>query len=324
MLGSMRRAWRLIFSLGLILALGWLAATGGCEERRQQFSYAHDGALASRLGARSPLWPSACARAPEDRIGALPLPDDPSLRPVPADLAQDMITVVRVLPRPFAKLFRRHVCGVVWMHGAPMTGTLKLVNDDDGQHAIILLNVDNLQSSPNEWLGFKEASVFEPNPDRELRGTMTSPGDERRTVLLEFLLVHELAHVLDALANEDQLIAEFKSVSWPRTDLLASVETLHYAQLRGGEPLSDDQLEAYFDVTSAGAFSDPSATDNAMEDFAESVSSYVHGVLRGRPWKLEVWRRGQLVRTLSLCWGQERCREKQRILEELLRRWDSE
>jgi hypothetical protein len=323
MLLTMRRAWRLVISLGACLALGWAAATGGCQERAPQFSYAHDAQLAPRLAASSPLWPSQCARAPEDRIGALPVAAGPSLRPVPAQLVQELVEVVRNLPQPFARLFRRHVCAVVWMHSAPMTGTLELVGDHE-QHGVILLNVDNLQSSPDEWLSFKEASVFEPNADREIRGTMTAPGDERRTALLEFLLVHELAHVLDALFNKDPLIAEFKRVSWPRTDLLASVRTMHYAQDRGGQPLPDDQLEAYLDVTSAGAFADPSATDNPREDFAESVSSYLHGVLRGRPWKLEAWRGGQLVRTLSLCWGQERCREKQRILEQLLRRWDSE
>jgi hypothetical protein len=319
----MRRAWGLVVSLGSSLALGWAAAAGGCEERAPQFSYAHDNELTRRLVAASPLWQRECARAGEDRVGSLPIADDSSLRPVPAQLVQEMVEVVRNLPRPFAKLFQRHVCAVVWMHGAPMTGTLRLL-DGDKQHGIILLNVDNLQSTPNEWLSFKEESVFEPNPAREIRGTMTAPGDDQRTVLLEFLLVHELAHVLDAVFKGDPLIKEFKHVSWPRTDLLAGVHTLHYARDRGGEPLPDDQLEAYFDVTSTEAFSDPSATDNSLEDFAESVSSYLHGVLRGRPWKLEAWRDGQLVRTLSLCWGQERCREKQRILEQLLRGWDKD
>ncbi|HKO92925.1 MAG TPA: hypothetical protein VJU61_17340 [Polyangiaceae bacterium] len=242
-------------------------------------------------------------------------------RPVPAELVQDMVSVIRHLPEPFAKLFRRHVCAVVWMHAAPMTGTLSLL-EGDAQHGIILLNVDNLQRSADDWLSFKEDSIFEPNPERELRGTMTAPGGEQRTVLLEFLLVHELAHVLDQVFDDDPLIDQFESVSWPRTDLLAGVRAKHYARDRGGEPLRDDQLEPYFDVSSTEAFSDPSAMDNSSEDFAQSVSSYFHGVLRGRPWKLEAWRRGQLVRTLSLCWGEERCREKQRILEQLLRRWD--
>lgn len=336
MLVTMRRAWRLMISLGACLALGWAAATGGCEERPPQISLAYDDELSRRLVARSAHWPGACARAPEDRVG-LPLAmsaaallrdsaaneADSRIATVPADLVQEMVTVVRQLPEPFAKLFRRHVCAVVWMHAAPMTGTLRLLAGD-AQHGIILLNVDNLQSSPDEWLSFKEASVFEPNPDREIRGTMTAPGDEGRTALLEFLLVHELAHVLDTVFRDDPLILEFKRVSWPRNDALARVRTMHYAQDRGGEPLPDAELETYYDVTSAEAFSDPSATDNELEDFAESVSSYLHGVLRGRPYKLEVLRRGQLVRTLSLCWGQERCREKQRILEQLLRRWNND
>jgi len=318
----MRSGWRLVLALGLCLALGWVAATGGCEGRAPQSSFAYDDTLARRLGARSPLWPGACARAPEDRIGWAPI-EDPAPKPVPPDLVQDLVSVVRALPRPFAQLFRRHVCAVVWMHGAPMTGTLELVDDADEQHGIILLNVDNLLLPPNDWLSFKEASVFEPHPEREIRGTLTAPGDESHTVLLEFLLVHELAHVLDAVFSEDPLIREFKRVSWPRSDAFASVKTRHYARARGGRPLPDEQLEAYFDVTSGGAFSDPSATDNPKEDFAESVSSYLHGVLRGRPWRIELRRQGQLVRGLSLCWGQPRCREKQRILEALLRRWDN-
>jgi len=336
MLLTMRRAGRLLISLGACLALGWAAATGGCEERPPQVSFAYDVGLKARLTARDVHWPVACTRVPEDRVGVPPVlsirtPLDkvggkgrsPQPRTVPAELVQDMVTVIRHLPEPFAKLFRRHVCAVVWVHGAPMTGTLSLL-EGDAQHGIILLNVDNLQVSPDEWLSFKQESVFEPNPEREMRGTMTASGEQQRTALLEFLLVHELAHVLDAVFDDDPLIAEFKRVSWPRTDLLAGVRTMHYAQARGGEPLPDLQLEAYLDVAGTEAFSDPSAMDNSMEDFAESVSSYFHGVVRGRPWKLEASRGGQLVRTLSLCWGQERCREKQRILEELLRRWDNE
>ena len=328
----MRRGWRLVIALGACIASGWLIAAGGCEERAPQFSFAYDDDLSRRLAAPSALWPAACARPAEDRVG---LPPDLSeafgrnsattevsraAQPVPPELVQEMAAVVRELPQPFARLFRRHVCAVVWMHAAPMTGTLKLLKRD-AQHGIILLNVDNLQLAPNDWLSFKEASVFAPNPERELRATLTAPGEAGSSVLLELLLVHELAHVIDALGDEP-LIAEFKRVSWPRTDVLAGVRTMHYAQDRGGQPLPDDQLETYWDATSAGAFCDPSATDNAMEDFAESVSSYLHGVLRRRPWKLEAWRGGQLVRTLSLCWGQERCREKQRILEALLRRWN--
>ncbi len=43
-----------------------------------------------------------------------------------------------------------------------------------------------------------------------------------RRVLMEFLLVHELGHVFDAAFPERLLIDDFKSISWPRRDALAT------------------------------------------------------------------------------------------------------
>lgn len=316
----MRRAW---WRIG---AVCW--AAGGCLDVEAQISVAYDPELPQRLVAKDPArdaeWAAACDREPSERLG-LPaaLQREPSPRSVPRQLAVDLTKAVKGLPRPFAKLFRKHVCAVVLMHGAPMSGTLMPLAGDRS-HSVILLNVDNLSLPPNEWLSFKESSAFEPAPERFIRGKMAHPDENVRSVLLEFLLVHELSHVVDQAFPEDPLIQEFKRVSWPRRDALVISPFIHYPQRVNAQPLPDAQLEPYYDLIAQGAFASPATVANAKEDFADSVATFLHTVLRRRPWQLEVLRNGKVVRKLQTCWAEPRCADKRRIVEALLRRWESE
>jgi hypothetical protein len=334
----MRGVWRAA-SLGLLLE-------GACTDRpsgpappvegarpieqapapaeRPAISFEYDDALARRLTERNEAWPDACASHPRERIGLdTVLHRESSVRPVPLDLTEDLVRVVEGLPRPFFELFERHVCAVVLMHGAPMTGTLSSL-DSDRTRSIILLDMDKLQLSPNEWLAFKESSAFAVQPDTVITGTLTGPSDNPRRVLIEFLLVHELGHVLDTAFPQHLLIDDFKSISWPRQDALADAPLTHYPSRKGQDPLPATQLETYYDIIAAGAFSSPATATSPKEDFAESLATFMHTVMRDRPWQLQVRRKGKVVRQISACWAEPRCRAKRDILEELLRRWSQQ
>ena len=309
----MRLGW------GWIGAVGWLIS--GCVDVEPLVSVAYDSELLQRLAARDPLWPAACERPASRRIG-LPgmLQKEPTPRPESPELAEELARVVSGLPRPFGKLFAAHVCALVLIHDAPFTGTLSLLEGDSAR-GIIVLNADNLKLPPNEWLSFKESSAFEPRAERSIRGQMAGPKENLRSVLLEFLVVHELAHVLDRALPEDALIQRFKSLSWPRSDALARTPLVHYPQRKQLQPLPDELLEPYYRWIAQGAFASPATVSNSVEDFADSFATFTHTVLRGRPWRLEVLRNGQRVLELETCWAEPRCREKRGILEALLRRW---
>lgn len=299
-----------------------LVLAAGCTQPEPQVSLAYDPQLMTRLVTENAGWPPLCARDPAERLGVpLLLHSESGYRPVPPAFVKDLLRVVKGLPRPFARLFERHVCAVILMHGAPMTGTLMPLAQESTR-SIIMLDVDKLSLSPNEWLAFKESTAFQTAPNRVIRGKMAEPGENVRRVLLEFVLVHELGHVVDAAFPDHQLINDFKKVSWPRQDALARTPLLHYPERRSTPPLPDQHLDAYYALIGAGAFASPAAVSNAREDFADSLATFTHTVMRGRPWELEVHRDDQLVRKLTPCWAEPRCREKRAILEALIRRWE--
>lgn len=305
----------------------WLAAAllglsaGGCSQVEPQVSFPYDPQLSRRLTSDSSEWTAACERPPAARVG-LPaaLRREPQQRAVDPALVADLERAVRELHEPFARLFQRHVCAVVLMHAAPMTGTLARVEVTPAR-GIILLNVDNLTPPNRDWLALKESSVFAPAAGRVLRGKMAWPYESPRLVLLEFLIVHELAHVIESLSPDDPLIASFASVSWPRKDALADTPLVHYPGRLGREPLPDQLLEPYYDLIASSSFTSPAAIANRREDFADSVSTFMHTMQRGRPYQLDVYRHGRHTRQLRTCWEEARCAEKRRMLEELLHQW---
>ncbi|HTV24629.1 MAG TPA: hypothetical protein VMG12_38320 [Polyangiaceae bacterium] len=292
-----------------------------CRDAPPLVSYAYDATLTERLTPRDPAWPSACGRAPDERIG-LPeaLTRERSPLPVSPGFGADLAAAIDSLPRPFDRLFERHVCAVVLMHGAPMSGTLRTIAGDPS-HALVFFDVKALDRSANAWMAFKESSAFQLTEGRSLRGELMAPRDDSRRALLEFVLVHELAHVADSTHLYDEWIEPFRQLSWPRGDALAKTPIVHYPERKSLPPLPASLLEPYFELMATGAFASPATLSNAEEDFADSVATYVHTVIRGRPWRLGLYQSGELVRQLNTCWDEPRCGPKRALIERLLRRW---
>jgi hypothetical protein len=305
----------------LLGILAWLWASGCRDEPVMSFRY--DPALPNRLAAANTGWDAACARKPTERIGlAAGLHREQQLRPTRADFIDDLRDVIEDLPRPFARLFNDHVCAVVPMFDAPMSGTLATLENQRGR-GLIYLNVDALSLLPNRWLEFKEASAFDLSPDYTLVGKLAEPDENVRRVLLEYVLVHEIGHVVDWALAEEPTIAELKRLSWPLPAAIAASPVVHYPERVGLPRLPGALSPGIYEFIASSAFVSPAALDNANEDFAESIATYMHSVMRRRPWQLELVKGGQVVVALRSCWDEPRCAEKRRLLESLLQRWDT-
>lgn len=61
------------------------------------------------------------------------------------------------------------------------------------------------------------------------------------------------------------------------------------------------------------------ATMGNWEDFAESFSSYVHTVVLGKPFFIDIQKNGEMVKRYDHCWNDERCAEKRRMLEKVFK-----
>jgi hypothetical protein len=303
---------------------GGLAAVllvAGCANEEPAVSVVHSDSLVKRLAKASGAWSDTCARPRGERIGLpLALQKETKVREVPADLSSELARAIDGLPRPFSRLFERHVCAVVLMHDAPFTGTARLI-DGEEQRGIILLDVDKVNMTPNDWMSFKEASVFALAPNRRIVGRLADPDANVRAILLEFLLLHELGHVLERALSHDELVQQFTHVSWPRKDALEGSPLIHYPVRKKVPPLPDDLVEPYYDLLASGPFASPATLSNTSEDFADSLSTFVHTVVRGRPWELELYEDGAPRRRLTSCWSEARCQAKRSILERLIERW---
>lgn len=270
-------------------------------------------------------WATTCALPPAERLG-VPEPlrsevqEAQLARPVAADLVRDLREVIQGLPPPLARVFARHVCSVVLVHESPSSGTLAMLRND-GERGIIVLDVDKLKLSPNDWITFKESTPYALGPEQRIAGTLAEPAENVRTTLLEFLLVHELAHVVDSVGRDETLIASFKHVGWPRTDELIWARLVHYPERLERAPLSGHLVVPYFDLIATGPYTSPAAVTRDDEDFGDSVATFVHTVVRGRPWQLDLYRDGVLERRLTACWMEPRCYRKRLLLEMMLERW---
>src|SRR5262245_63761663 len=64
--------------------------------------------------------------------------------PVSREFAADLTAAIAGLPRPFDRLFERHVCAVVLTHGAPMSGTLTTLAGRSEEHTSELQSLRHL------------------------------------------------------------------------------------------------------------------------------------------------------------------------------------
>jgi hypothetical protein len=266
---------------------------------------------------------AGCGIAPSERLGVEPAWLDDhypttARRPVPAALVRELRQPIATLPGPVARAFARHVCRVVLATGLGAAGTLKMSRDDPSR-GVIVLNLDYLEQSADAWMSAKEASFFEPDAGLTIFAHMAAESD--RGALLGFLLTHELGHVLHSALYEDPEVERLVAISWPRQDALAGLRLVPYAALRGQAPLAAALVEPMYEMVAASSLPSLTAAAHETEDFADSVATYAHDVLRGRPWSVEVYRGNERSAQLGSCWREPRCQDKRAALEALLARF---
>lgn len=61
------------------------------------------------------------------------------------------------------------------------------------------------------------------------------------------------------------------------------------------------------------------AATSPGDDFAESLASHVHVALMQQPWQITISRDGQPADTFGACWGEQRCAEKRKMPERLVK-----
>lgn len=226
--------------------------------------------------------------------------------------------------------------GVFFVEELGSTAYTEFTRDAAGKadKAFVVLDAGVLKRAANAWISWKESSPFTPSARVRVEGTIARPEDDDRRHALEFVLIHELAHVLGfysdvhplwtAAAAEVELTKfPFAAQSWVNSGeryLLKGQKPpgpIIYYRDGLGKP-SAVEAARYYDWLAASPFTTLYAATNMYDDFADSVATYVHTEVYGQPFELRVVEDGKVIRRLGSCWREPRCARKRRLVEEAL------
>ena len=272
------------------------------------------------------------------------------VRPQAADhrdpLASVVGDVLAHLPPAVERLAAAHLAAVYLVRGDVGTATTEAVQDAQGRwsHAYIVLNLTALQRDANAWATWKEHSTFRDSPGYALRMTIEPPASDGRAGAARFILLHELGHVLGAglgvhgswedprpvpPATRD---SAFVALSWVyeaaadgRPARMRSRYAERFPRLSrvafyrfDKAPLTLAEAPAIYDDLAHTNFPSLYGTEGLFDDFAESFVIYVHTVLLGRPYRVEVLHDGVPVQTYRSCIVTGGCPRKVAMLQALL------
>jgi len=301
-------------------------------------------------------WKAALASPVEQRIG----PASPELldyltqdnirnaipnRPRPAVLAPDFLADVRAalvgLPAQVKRLLSTKLAGIRFAEDIGGTGYAEEIVDAESNPAagfIVLDSVVLSRQRANAWFTWKENTPFKPQPGFELVGEIEPKSDDNRKYAIQYILLHELAHVISigekihppwTMEPRDiQSTADYPyfSLSWSvlrEDNRYATAFDRTFARRKDvvfylGAKLSGDQMVDIYDQLDGTNFATLYAATHPADDWAEAFVTYVHTVLMNRPFGIRIYRDGKLVKHYKSCWTEKRCEAKRRILDRFL------
>jgi len=303
-------------------------------------------------------WQAALSLPVGERIGPAPpplveyinldnilngYPERPRAARLDAALLADVKGAIADLPPAVWRLFSARLVGLYFVEGLGGTGYTDYVFDPSSKPvaAFVVLDAAVLaRKSANAWATWKENTPFKTAARYKLDARIETDSDDNRRNAIQYILLHELGHVLTVGADlhppwniSPKEVGRgehypFFDLSWQidrKADQYRSIFDAAFPQRANtvyyfGAKLSAAEMVPTYTRLKNTNFPSLYAATSPGDDFAESFASYVHVVLMRRPWQITLSRDGAVVEVFKACWGESRCAEKQKILEQLLKR----
>jgi hypothetical protein len=264
----------------------------------------------------------------------------PETTAMPAALEDDVRAILAALPPRFRELLGAKLLGVFAAQGLGSSAYTDFVRDAQGAPvaAFVVIDAQAMTRAANDWIAWKESTPFKPEPGWAIEGELEPPASNTTRGALEFVLIHELGHVLafdedvhplwsvtPSLVDPEDY--PFFDVAWTVKDgaYFRKVERtdpapgpITYYKERDDRPAAS-RLPEFYDWLAKTDFVTLYAATNPFDDFAESIVTYLHTVVMKKPYKLTITHDGTPVRTWTPCWEEPRCAAKRRELEAFLK-----
>lgn len=259
------------------------------------------------------------------------------------DLLQDDQAALRELPTPVRTLLQAQLLGITFVEDLGSTGLTDVAFDAAGEPVggFVVLDLGLLRRhTANSWASWKENTPFKPGAGMRLHATLEQPEHDNRKNAIQYILLHEFAHVLAikqsihppwweappsfvaserypfyAQSWQRRLGAERRYASFFDAQFALRSRVVFYLQPR----LEANEMQAVYDQLEKTNFTSLYGATGPGDDFAEAFASYVHVVLMLKPWQITLQREDQVVKVFEHCWDTPRCADKRALLEALLR-----
>jgi glutathione synthase/RimK-type ligase-like ATP-grasp enzyme len=293
-------------------------------------------------------WTAALARPLERRHGLAPRELLAHLErvnghaahapPVDDGFVADVVQALHELPHIVRARLRDNFLGVYFVSGAGSSAVTDIVVGPEGEfHGIaIALEVSAVAGrGANEWATWRENMPFQPGAYR-VAVRIAGDGQDNRKNAIQFLLLHEIGHVLSAgrgfvpdwwlLPQQTGGNADysFLPLSWRIDGGVASPRSGGALPLRerlayyGAPRLSADHIMPMYRALLASGFFTMYSTLSPDEDFAESFALYVHTELLNKPYFVRLYHGQRLLLQYAAQWNEERFNGKLRLLRHFL------
>ncbi len=305
---------------------------------------------------RLDFWRSAFDKPLAQRIGPAPpevvrlllldnlfhgYPERPHVSVLKDDMRADVIAALEAVPEVVKRRLGDRLAGILFMDDFGGTGFTDAIADEHGKKtkAWVVLDPQVLEKrTANAWATWKENTPFKPDGHHALTATIEKPADDIRRQAIQYILLHELGHVLAVGGpfhpDWNLAISAIPDERYPFFDLSWSVDRKNnvYASRFDAElperksvvyyfgaKLEAASMETVYDHLARTNFPTLYAATHPGDDFAESFASYVHVVMMGKPFEIVISNDGRVVKRYGACWSEQRCAAKRRILEDFLR-----
>ena len=330
-------------SLSVLLAAGLALVVAPLD------ASAPDAALTEHAALRLETWNDWLQRSPRERVAAAPevvldfLRKDNALqgwseRPdaanIDASFVDDAASALENMPSQVLRHFIDHAVGVFLVRNLGGTAYSELLKDyRANKRGFIVLDVGSLARAANEWATWRERSPFADHREVELVATIEPSQSNNRSKAIQYILLHEIGHLAGAAQahhgswreNSDPAAFPFSALSWTRVNGKAASNAddgfrtraaVHFYKFGASKLTSRDIEPVYRELVNSDFVSLFAAT-NPFDDFAESYAMYVHVVLQGKPWNVQLWKAGSVIMDVDRPIFERRCRLKRQYFDRL-------
>jgi hypothetical protein len=250
--------------------------------------------------------------------------------------ARDVQAAIDEFPSPVRRHLQDHAVGIFLVKDLGSSGYAELLADfPEHNMGLIVLDVSALDMPANAWATRRQATPFKPSGHIKTTVQIAGQRKEHRKQAISLILLHELGHLVGAARRAhwswwtggEPSEYPFAAISWVTTgrgiasrwdgDFKDRHKVRFYAptylQLPAGS------AEGIYSQLLKTDFVTLYASTSVYEDFAETYAMYVHVVMQGRPWALEL----QCDGTTRVVFGerimQAGCKEKRQYIADLMR-----